>query len=101
MRIFPPLGIENFMELRTGNYYYVDKTELIESLLTNVCKVTLITRPRRFGKTLSMSMLEDFFDISKDSRAHFDGLKISENVGLCASWMNQWPTIFLTLKEVE
>lgn len=101
MRIFPPLGIESFMELRTGNYYYVDKTELIESLLANVCKVTLITRPRRFGKTLSMSMLEDFFDISKDSRTHFDGLKVSGNIELCANWMNQWPTIFLTLKEVE
>ncbi|MDO5405797.1 MAG: AAA family ATPase [Eubacteriales bacterium] len=96
-----PLGIDSFEKLRSTGRYYVDKTEFIGRLLQNTYEVNLVTRPRRFGKTLAMSMLEDFFDISKDSSADFEGLKIRENQELCAKWMNQWPVLFLTLKSVE
>lgn len=96
-----PLGIEDFAELREGNYYYVDKTAFIRELLSQQFKANLITRPRRFGKSLTMGMLEDFFDISRNSKAHFDGLEISREIGLCEEWMNQWPVVFLTLKDVE
>ena len=96
-----PLGIDNFEKLRSGAYYYVDKTLFIYELLSKQFEANLITRPRRFGKTLAMSMLDNFFDISRDSRERFEGLKISENVRLCEEWMNQWPTVFITLKSVE
>lgn len=96
-----PLGNDFFTEIRQNGDYYVDKTEFIEKLLQESFKVTLITRPRRFGKTLSMSMLEDFFTIGRDSRKDFKGLAISDHEDLCAEWLNQWPTIFLTLKSVS
>lgn len=84
-----------------GDYYYVDKTGLIEELLkTPGIKVTLITRPRRFGKTMNMSMLAEFFDIRKDSRPIFSGLKIADNKELCEAWMNQWPVIHVTFRSV-
>lgn len=101
MGIVFPLGMESFSEIREGQFYYVDKTEFIDELLCSPFKVNLITRPRRFGKTLTMSMLEDFFDISRDSKAHFSGLKIAENTDVCEVWMNQYPVIFLSLKSVE
>ncbi len=101
MGIKCPLGLESFSEIRDGKYYYVDKSGFIKELLEKEFKVSLVTRPRRFGKTLTMGMLEDFFDISRDSRAHFEGLKISGDTGLCQEWMNQWPVIFLSLKSAE
>ena len=96
-----PLGIDSFEKIRSDGYYYIDKTLFIQTLLTNAFEVNLITRPRRFGKTLMMSMLEDFFDISRNSSSDFDGLAITENTGLCMNWMNKWLVIFLTLKSVE
>lgn len=96
-----PLGVDSFEELRNDGYFYIDKTRFIEMLLRDRFKVNLLTRPRRFGKTLTMSMLADFFDIRKDSRAIFDGLYISGCTELCREWMNQWPVLFLTLKDVE
>lgn len=95
------VGSSDFAEYRKGDYYYVDKTGLIEELLkTPGIKVTLITRPRRFGKTMNMSMLAEFFDIRKDSRPIFSGLKIAENKELCETWMNQWPVIYVTFRSV-
>ena len=97
-----PVGTSAFAEIRQKNYYYIDKSGLIEELLrTPSTKVTLITRPRRFGKTLGMSMLADFFDIRKDSRALFDGLNISQNQALCQAWMNQYPTVFVSFRNVD
>ena len=96
-----PIGISNFKEIRNENFYYVDKTGLIEDLLNSHCKVTLFTRPRIFGKTLTINMLENFFNITKSSKELFDGLKISKNKELCSDHMNQYPTIFITLKEIE
>ena len=95
------IGGEGFSELRKGNYYYVDKTGFLNDFLPLSAKVSLITRPRRFGKTLFMSMLAEFFDITRNSRKLFDGLKISANKKLCKEWMNQYPVIFLSLKDVE
>ena len=95
------VGSSDFAEYRKGDYYYVDKTGLIEELLkTPGIKVTLITRPRRFGKTMNMSMLAEFFDIRKDSRSIFSGLKIAENEEICRMWMNQWPVIHVTFRSV-
>ena len=96
-----PIGISDFEEVINNKLFYVDKTGLIEDLLSSHCKVTLFTRPRRFGKTLAMSMLENFFNITKNSKELFTGLKISKNVELCNNYMNQYPTIFITLKEIE
>ncbi len=96
-----PVGLDSFSEIRDEGYYYIDKTEFIKELLSKKFKSNLITRPRRFGKTLTMRMLEDFFDISRDSKVHFKGLKILEETELCQKWMNQWPVIFITLKSVE
>ena len=95
------IGGEVFSEIQRGNYYYVDKTGFLNDFLPLSAKVSLITRPRRFGKTLFMSMLADFFDITKDSRELFAGLKVSANEALCKEWMNQYPVIFLSLKDVE
>lgn len=96
-----PVGISDFRRIREENYYYIDKSGLISTLLENTpAQVTLITRPRRFGKTLGMSMLANFFDISQDSRQLFKGLEISGNQVLCADWMNQYPTIFLSFKDI-
>ena len=97
-----PVGISDFAKIRDRKYYYVDKTNLIAELLDEeTAEVTLITRPRRFGKTMAMSMLSHFFDIRKDSKAMFQGLKIAENTELCDEWMNQWPVLFLTFKDVN
>lgn len=97
-----PVGISDFVEIRKNNFYYIDKTGLIEELLkTTATKVTLITRPRRFGKTLGMSMLENFFNIRKDSKFLFDGLEIADKQALCEKWMNQYPVMFLSLKSVD
>ena len=97
-----PLGMSDFEEIRQNGYYYIDKSGLISDLLVRkAAKVTLITRPRRFGKTLGMSMLAHFFDIEKDSRALFEGLEISKQKELCVQWMNQYPVIFLTLKDMK
>lgn len=97
-----PLGMSDFEEIRQNGYYYIDKSGLISDLLVRkAAKVTLITRPRRFGKTLGMSMLAHFFDIEKNSRALFEGLEISKQKELCVQWMNQYPVIFLTFKKVD
>ena len=97
-----PVGVSDFSEIRQKNYYFIDKSGLIEELLkTTATKVTLITRPRRFGKTLGMSMLAAFFDIRKDSSSLFAGLEISKNRDLCEAWMNQWPTVFFSFKDVD
>ena len=95
-----PVGIDDFRKLRESHFYYVDKTRLIEQLLLNWSEVTLFTRPRRFGKTLNMSMLKSFFDIGTD-KALFDGLYISGNKELCDEYMGKFPVIFLSLKSVE
>ena len=95
-----PVGIDDFRKLRESHFYYVDKTRLIEQLLLNWSEVMLFTRPRRFGKTLNMSMLKSFFDIGTD-KALFDGLYISGNKELCDEYMGKYPVIFLSLKGVE
>ena len=92
-----PMGIENFREMRTGGFYYVDKTGLIKTLLENPGKVSLFTRPRRFGKTLNMSMLKYFFEIGNDSTI-FDGLEIAGEKELCEKYMGKFPVISITLK---
>ena len=95
-----PVGVSDFEEIRKNGYYYIDKSGLIEELLSRIgTKVTLITRPRRFGKTLGMSMLESFFDIRKDSRKLFEELEITENQALCDTWMNPYPTIFVSFQQ--
>ena len=97
-----PVGISDFAKIRNYDYYYVDKTGLITDLLEKeTAEVTLITRPRRFGKTMGMSMLANFFDIRKDSKAMFAGLHISKNATLCKEWMNQWPVVFLSFKNID
>ena len=95
-----PVGIDDFRKLRESHFYYVDKTRLIEQLLLNWSEVTFFTRPRRFGKTLNMSMLKSFFDIGTD-KTLFDGLYISGNKELCDEYMGKYPVIFLSLKGVE
>ena len=98
-----PMGIENFREIRTGGFYYVDKTGLIKTLLENPGKVNLFTRPRRFGKTLNMSMLKYFFEAGSDVMPFnngllFDGLEISNEKELCKKYMGKFPVISITLK---
>lgn len=95
-----PVGFENFQEIRKLGFYYVDKTKLVEQLLENWSKVNLFTRPRRFGKTLNMSMLKSFFEIGTD-RTLFDGLYISQNKELCGKYMGKYPVVFLSLKGVD
>ena len=95
-----PVGIENFEDIRRSGFYYIDKTMFIEQFLNTWSEVTLFTRPRRFGKTLGMSMLRSFFEIGTD-KSLFDGLYISQNKSLCAEHMGKYPVIFLTLKGVE
>ena len=95
-----PVGIENFEEIRQLGFYYIDKTRLIEQLLQGWGKVTLFTRPRRFGKTLNMSMLKSFFEIGAD-KSLFEGLYISGNKELCDAYMGRYPVIFLSLKGVD
>lgn len=96
-----PVGVSNFERIRSDGLYYIDKTGLIAELLEQGAEVTLITRPRRFGKTLGMSMLENFFSIRKDSKALFEGLEIAKRQDLCAEWMNQWPTVFVSFRQVD
>lgn len=97
-----PVGVSDFTEIRKNGYYYIDKSGLIKDILkTASTKVTLITRPRRFGKTLAMSMLDSYFDVRKDSKQLFDGLEISKNQVLCSEWMNKYPTIFVSFRQVE
>ena len=95
-----PVGIENFEEIRKEGFYYVDKTGLIRDLLNNWGKVNLFTRPRRFGKTLNMSMLKSFFEIGTD-KTLFDGLAISEEKELCEAYMGKFPVVFVSLKDVD
>lgn len=95
-----PVGIENFEEIRNDGFYYADKTGLIEQLLNQWGKVNLFTRPRRFGKTLNMSMLRYFFEIGTDP-ALFDGLYISQNKKLCEEYLGKFPVVFLSLKNVD
>ncbi len=97
-----PIGRSGFADIRENGYYYIDKSGLIRELLrTDGRQVTLITRPRRFGKTLGMSMLSEFFDIRKDSRELFAGLSIAGEKSLCEKWMNRYPVIFLSFKSVD
>ena len=97
-----PKGRSDFEKIRREGFYYVDKTGLIDEILkSSGTQVTLITRPRRFGKTLGMSTLECFLDIQKDSKSLFEGLNISKQKDLCDKWMNQWPVMSLSLKAVE
>lgn len=95
-----PVGIDNFEKIIKNNFYYVDKTEMIHSLIQNWSEVNLITRPRRFGKTLNMNMLQTFFEIGTDPTV-FDGLKISEDREFCEKYMGQFPVISISLKNVE
>ena len=95
-----PIGIEDFYEIRTEGFYYVDKTELIRELLENWGKVNLFTRPRRFGKSLNMSMLKYFFDLNCD-KSIFEGLKISEETVLCEKYMGKFPVISVSLKGIN
>ncbi len=96
------IGGESFREIREQKCCYVDKTTFLEEMLAAIPpKVSLVTRPRRFGKTLTMTMLQEFFDIQKDSRQIFEGLAVSQNARLCEAWMNKYPVLFLTLKGVE
>mgnify|MGYP004616984355 FL=1 len=101
-RVNLPIGTSDFAEIRREGWYYVDKTGLIGDLLnTRKAKVTLITRPRRFGKTLGMNMLANFFDIQKDSKALFEGLEVSKDTTLCEQWRNQWPVLFVSFRRVD
>ena len=101
-RLGIPVGISDFEKIRKNGYYYVDKSGLIAELLEEKSiEVTLITRPRRFGKTLGMSMLANFFDIRKESTELFKGLEITEQRDVCSEWMNQFPTLFVTFKDVD
>ena len=95
-----PVGIDDFKKLRQSDFYYIDKTRLIEQLLQNWGEVNLFTRPRRFGKTLNMSMLKNFFELGAD-QSLFEGLYIAQNHGLCEQYMGKYPVIFLSLKGVE
>ncbi len=96
-----PVGISDFEKIRNGEFYYIDKSSLITEILEEQAEVTLITRPRRFGKTLGMSMLENFFNIRKDSRKLFEGLEIVEHQTLCDAWMNRYPTVFVSFRQVD
>ena len=95
-----PVGIEDFEKLRKEGFYYIDKTGLIRDLLNNWGEVNLFTRPRRFGKTLNMSMLKNFFEIGAD-KTLFDGLMISKETALCERYMGKYPVIFISLKGVD
>ena len=95
-------GGESFEEIRRSGLYYVDKTELLYDLVgCTGNKVTFFTRPRRFGKTINMSMMECFFDINRDSRAVFEGLAVLEHQEFCSVWMNQYPVLYLSFKDVD
>ena len=95
-----PIGLDNFEKLRNNDFYYVDKTKLIQQLMESGEKVNLFTRPRRFGKTLNMSMLRYFFEIGTD-KSLFDGLYISQNRELCDAYCGKYPVVFVSLKNVD
>ena len=95
-----PVGIDSFEKIRKYGFYYIDKTRLIEQIMQNWSEVSLFTRPRRFGKTLNMSMLRSFFEPGTD-KSLFDGLYISKNKELCEEHMGKYPVIFFSLKSVE
>ena len=96
------VGKSDFADIRKENAYYVDKTEILYELVKNTNNmVTLFTRPRRFGKTLMMSMMENFFSIRKDSKEIFDGLNIARHEEFCKDWMNQYPVLFISFKDAE
>ena len=95
-----PVGIDNFEKIRKSGFYYIDKTRLIEQLLQNWGEVNLFTRPRRFGKTLNMSMFKSFFEIGTD-KSIFDGLYISQNTALCNEYMGKYPVVFISFKDVN
>ena len=95
-----PVGIDSFEKLRREDFYYIDKTGLIRDLLNNWGEVNLFTRPRRFGKTLNMSMLKSFFEIGAD-KTLFDGLLISQETALCEEYMGKFPVVFVSLKGVD
>ena len=95
-----PIGIENFEKMRREDFYYVDKSHVIGQLLTQWGKVNLFTRPRRFGKSLNMSMLQSFFEIGKD-KTLFDGLRISDNQELCEKYQGKFPVVFVSLKGIN
>ena len=96
-----PIGKSDFAKVRTAGDYYIDKTMLIKQITASSAEVTLFTRPRRFGKSLNMSMLQHFFDIREDSESLFEGLAISKEKELCDRWMNQYPTILVSFKTVD
>ena len=101
-RVNLPIGTSDFERIRKSGCYYIDKTSLIGEILnTSGVQVMLITRPRRFGKTLGMNMLANFFDISKDSKALFEGLEVSKDYALCKQWRNQWPVLFVSFRRVD
>jgi hypothetical protein len=101
-RVNLPIGTSDFERIRKSGCYYIDKTSLIGEILnTSGVQVMLITRPRRFGKTLGMNMLANFFDISKDSKALFEGLEVNKDQALCEQWRNQWPVLFVSFRRVD
>ena len=100
MELFSNAGVENFEKLRQEDFYYIDKTRLIEQLLTRWGEVNLFTRPRRFGKSLNMSMLQSFFEIGKD-KTLFDGLRISDNQELCEKYQGKFPVVSVSLKGIN
>lgn len=102
-KIGMPLGISNFKKIRDNGYYYIDKSLLIKDLLNDGIpyEVNLITRPRRFGKTLAMNMLNCFFDIRNDNHELFEDLEIYQYKNICDEYMNKYPTIFITFKDVD
>jgi hypothetical protein len=102
MAIQMAVGRDDFEKLRRTGQYYVDKTELLYDLVEKTGnEVTLFTRPRRFGKTLNMSMMENFFDITRDSRDLFEGLAVTRHEEFCREWMNQYPVLFISFKDVD
>lgn len=94
-----PIGVSNYEEIKENNYYYVDKTNMIQEFLERKSKVTLITRPRRFGKTLNMSMMASFFDVTKNSKLVFENTKIMNSDYVYE--MNQYPTIFISFANAK
>ena len=95
-----PIGMENFVEIRRNNFYYVDKTRLIEQLVEKWSEVSLFTRPRRFGKSLNMSMLRAFFEVGAEANL-FDGLYISKNKEVCKQYLGKFPVVSISLKGVN
>ena len=95
-----PIGIDNFEKLYSEDFYYIDKTGFIKELLDNWGEVNLFTRPRRFGKTLNMSMLENFFSLNGD-KSIFDGLEISKETAICEEYMGKYPVVSISLKGID